>query len=169
MFNQITYPNNVFGIQFPPLFKPSYGSFYSTDTQTLNTNAETLITHNGTFISTPDIVLLTPSQFQINTAGVYKFVYSIQADKLAGGGTTADVEVYIRDGGGAFPNSSSRTNITNAVEIVLTCEYILSFTKGETIQVGAYTTGTNIRFAYFPPVGTAPATPSIITNIIRIA
>lgn len=164
-----TGPTGPTGATGPVAFAPSYASFYSTDTQTLITNAETVVTHNGTFISTPDIILLTPSTIQVNTTGVYKFLYSVQCDKQAGGGTDADVEIYIRDGGGAFPNSTSRSNITNTTELVATCEYILPFTAGETIQVAAYTTGTNVRFAYYPPLGTAPATPSIITNIVRIA
>lgn len=149
-------------------FAPSYASFYSTAIQPLTTGAETVVSYNGTFISTPDIILSTPSTIQVNTTGVYKFLYSVQCDKQPGGGTDADIEIYIRDAV-VFPNSSSRSNITNTTELVATCEYILPFTAGETIQVAAYTTGTNVRFAYYPPIGTAPATPSIITNIVRIA
>lgn len=164
-----TGPTGPTGATGPVAFAPSYASFYSTAVQPLTTSAETVVTHNGTFVSTPDIILLTPSTIQINTTGVYKFLYSVQCDKQPGGGTDADIEIYIRDGGGAFPNSSSRSNITNTTELVATCEYILPFTAGETIQVAAYTTGTNVRFAYYAPLGTAPATPSIITNIQRIA
>lgn len=149
-------------------FAPSYASFYSTATQPLTQNAETLITHNGTFVSTPDIYLSTPSVIKINTAGVYKFLYSVQADKTAGGGTSAVVDIYVKNLL-AFPNSSSRSVVNNAVEIVLTCEYIFSFTAGETIEVAAFTTGANVRFPYFPAAGVVPGTPSIITNIIRIA
>lgn len=163
-----TGPTGPTGSTGPVAFAPSYASFYSTDIQTLTTGAETVATHNGTFISTPDIILLTPSTIQINTTGVYKFLYSVQCDKQPGGGTDADIEIYVRDAV-VFPNSTSRSNITNTTELVATCEYIFPFTAGETIQVAAYTTGTNVRFAYYPPIGTAPATPSIITNIVRIA
>lgn len=158
---------NYFGIDFPSRFRPSYASFFSTDTQTLTTGDETVVTYNGTFASTRDIILLNPSTIQINTRGVYKILYSIQCDKQSGGGTDADVEIYIRDKD-VFPNSSSRTNLTNNVELVVTCEYILPIAKGETIQVAAYTEGTSVTFPFYAPLGTAPATPSIITNIIRI-
>lgn len=148
---------------------PSYASFYSTTIQPLTTGAETLVFYDGTFISTPDITLASPTQVRVANTGVYTFLYSLQTDKQPGGGTSADVEVYIKINGVAVPNSSSRTNITNAVEQLLTCDYILSLTAGQVVEVGAYTTGTNVRFPFFAPLGTAPATPSVITNIKRIA
>lgn len=149
-------------------FTPSYASFYSTATQPLTAGVELIMSYNGTFIATPDITLSTPTTIRIGTTGIYSFLYSIQADKTMGSGTPSEVEVYIRNAV-VFPNSSSRTQITNQVEIVLTCEYILPFTAGDTISVAAYTTGNGIQFPYFAPLGPAPATPSIITNIKRIA
>jgi len=157
-------------------FPPSYGSFYSTTTQTLNPGGvaiENLVTYDASFLNTPDVVLLgalPTSVVQVNTAGVYKFLYSIQANKNPGGATSFPVEVYIKVNGITVPNSSSRTRINNATEVVITCEYILSLAATNTVEVAAYTTALGLlTFPFFAPIGTAPATPSIITNIYRIA
>lgn len=157
-------------------FPPSYGSFYSTATQTLNPVApakENLVTYNNTFLNTPDIVLfgaLPTSVIQVNTAGVYKFLYSIQCNKNPGGATSFPVDIYIKVNGLVVPNSTSRTRVTNNTEVVATCEYILNLAATNTIEVAAYTTALGlVDFPYFAPTGTAPATPSIISNIYRIA
>ena len=157
-------------------FPPSYGSFYSLGIQTLNPVApagENLVTYGNSFINTPDVVLFGPlptPAIQVNTTGIYKFLYSIQADKTSGGASSFPVEVYIKVNGITVPNSSSRTRVTNNTEVVVTCEYILSLAATNTVEVAAYTTAIGlIRFPSFPPTGTAPATPSIISNIYRIA
>ena len=160
-------PLNTFGIKFPPC-SASYASFLSTASQPLTTSAETLVSYTEKTLGTSDIVLLSPTEIQYNRSGVYQFLYSIQVDKASGGGTTADITVYIKVDGVAVPNSSSRTNITNAVEQLVTCDYILQLTAGQVIEVGVYTTGTNVSFPYFAPVGTAPATPSVIITTQQI-
>ncbi len=150
-------------------FTPQYASYYSTVTQPLTTNAVTPITYTANSIRTGGIIDISAEELQVTDAGVYKFLYSIQADKLPGGGTTADVEVFIAINNIPVPNSSSRTNISNATEVLLTCEYIIQLNANDVIQVDAFTLGTNVRAVAFPALGSVPATPSIITNIVRIA
>jgi hypothetical protein len=162
-FNQY---NNRYGIVFPRSI--SYASFISTDSQPLTTSAETLVSYTEKTVGTSDIVLLSSTQIQYRRSGVYQFLYSIQVDKGSGGGSTADVEVYIKIDGVALANSSSRTQVTNAVEQLLTCDYILPLKAGQIIEVGTYTTGLAVTFPYFAPSGTAPATPSVIITTQRI-
>lgn len=146
----------------------SYATFLSVNSQPLTTNAETIVSLTEKTTGSMDIILLSPTKIQYRQSGVYQFLYSIQVDKNTGGGTSADIEVYIKIDGQALVNSSSRTNISNTVELVVTCDYILPLKAGQIIEVAAYTSGTNVLFPYFPPIGTAPATPSIIITTQRI-
>ncbi len=152
-------------------YTPAYGSFISTATQTPTANVILPITYNGTAITPLNVALFgTVPQYQIQVVntGVYKFLYSVQVDKGPGGGATADLNIFISLNGVAVPESNSRTEINNNVSIVLTCEYILALTAGDKLQVDAFTTGTNCSITAYP-ANTIPATPSVITNIYRIA
>lgn len=162
-----TNPLNHFGILFPPC--SSYATFLSVDTQLLTASGETLVTYTEKTLGTTDIRLVSATEIQFNRSGVYQFLYSIQATKGEGGGSTADIEVYLKIDGVALPNSSSRTNLTNAVEIVVTCDYIIDLKAGQVVEVGAYTTGIDVSFPYFAPIGTAPATPSVIVTMHRLS
>lgn len=161
-------PLNAFGIKFPPC-SASYASFLSTATQPLTTSAETLVSYTEKTIGTSDIVLLSSTEIQFTRSGVYQVFYSLQCDNGAGGGGNADIEVYIKIDGVALPNSNTRTNIANATEVSVTCDYILQLTAGQVVEVAVYTTGSGLVFPYFAPVGTAPATPSAIVTIQQIA
>jgi hypothetical protein len=110
------------------------------------------------------------SQIQVANTGVYSFLFSIQTDKTSGGGTSASVNIFLKLNGNNIPNSNSVVIVNNAIEILVACEFILPLTAGDILEVVGYTTGTNVRFLYVPPIGIdVPATPSIITNITRIA
>jgi len=148
--------------------QPSYATFLSLNSQPLTTNSETIVSYTEKTLGSMDIILLSPTKIQYRQSGTYQFLYSIEVNKNPGGGTTADINVYIKIDGQPVVNSSSRTLITNSIAIVITCDYILSLKAGQVIEVAAYTTGTNVLFPYFAPIGTAPATPSVIITTQRI-
>ena len=152
-------------------FTPAYGSYISTSTQTPTANVILPITYNDVGITPLNISLFgTAPQHQIRVAntGIYKFLYSIQVDKAPGGGSTADMNVFISINNTPVPQSNSRTEISNTVSIVLTCEYVLSLNAGDLVEVDVLTAGTNCSIIAYA-ANSAPATPSIISNIYRIA
>lgn len=153
-------------------FAPSYASFISSTTQNLTATVELPITNDAKTIGTPDIVpsgAYPTSGMVVNTTGVYKLLYSAQVDKGMGGGTTADLDIYLRVNGGNVPDTATRVVVNNNIETVLTCEYIYSLTAGDVVEFIAYTTGTNVSILAVPSSPPVPAIPSIISNIYRIA
>lgn len=166
-----TGPTGATGPAGTNYYTPAYGSFISISTQTPTANVILPITYNAAAITPLNVALFgTAPQYQIQVVntGTYKFLYSVQVDKGAGGGATEDMNIFISLNGVKVPESNSRTEISNLVSIVLTCEYILALTAGDKLEVDAFTTGTNCAIVAYP-ANTIPATPSIITNIYRIA
>lgn len=152
-------------------FTPAYGSFSSTATQNLTASVELPLTYNtidvppiGVFYGVPNA-----SSIGVNATGMYKVVSSLQCNKLAGGGTTADIEMYPKINGTAVPNSATRLQINNATESVMTVEWFLPLAVGNVLQIALYTTSTNAQALAFPANPPVPAIPSIITTITRIA
>jgi hypothetical protein len=148
----------------------AYGSFGSDQTQIVaGAGLETDISFNLTFQSVGvSIDPLNPTRMVVAEAGVYKFSYSAQLDKSGGGVSLCDL--WIKINGTSVPNSASRCVVagTNG-ETFPYCEYILTLSASQYVEVAFTSADTTMAVTYFPAAPPIPAVPSIICNFIQIA
>ena len=148
-----------------------YGQFsYNANVPLAGANVATPIPYDTTEIA--QFCSYTGSSINILKAGVWKFAYSLQLDRLAGGTTHTDI--WIKKNGVNVLRSTSRVVVQgNNGETFLYCEYILSCNLNDTIQVYFASADTNIIGAYFAGSGTAPndipAVPTIITTLVQLS
>jgi hypothetical protein len=148
-----------------------YGQFsYNSNVSLLGANVATPIPYDTTEIA--QFCSFTSSSINILKAGVWKFAYSVQLDRTAGGTTHTDI--WIKKNGINVPRSASRAVVQGANgETIIYCEYILSCNLNDTIQVYFASADTNIVCAYFAGSGTfpndIPAVPSIITTLVQLS
>ena len=154
----------------PAPFSPLYGSFGSTQSQTVSgANQATPITHNLTFIANGvDYDPVNPSHIRITADGVYKVSYSVQLDKVGGGTSTCDIWIAID--GVNVPTSASRCVVAgNNGESFVMCEYIFQLNAGQYVEVIFASPDNTMTAQHFAAVGVYPEVPSIITNVIQIS
>lgn len=156
------------------VFPVIYGSFSSTITQEIGVdgigvpiNFDTTDTAQGCSLSggnpTPKI--------QVSADGTYRVMFSIQADKLdsGGGGSTGDLIAYPMINSTALLNSATTFVITKTEEVVLSVEFIVPMTAGQTITIMCYSNTAGQRVLSVPATIHTPAIPSIILTLNRIA
>jgi hypothetical protein len=146
---------------------PAYGAFSSTATQNVPATTEYLVEHDVTELSEL-ITLTTPTDITVAENGVYYINFSAQANKMMGGGTTAELDMYIKLNGTAVARTATKLEISNNIETLLAVDYILVMNAGDVLQVAAYSPDATIQLLAVPANPPVPAIPSIITNIVRL-
>lgn len=152
-----------------PYFSPTYGSFSSTQTQTIAATTDVPITYDTADITPVGMTCtLAPSaDIVITNAGTYKVLTSLQCDKTTGGADQLDMWVSVN--GTAVPNSATKLQINQNQESVMTVEWFLTLAASDAVSVHTYAPTAGLQalaVAAAPPV---PAIPSIITTVLRIA
>jgi hypothetical protein len=151
-------------------FPPVYGSFSSTQTTTLIANKDTPLVYDTKDIASTDVNVLFPdSKITFNTTGVYKILTSIQCDSTSGIQT---LTAYLSLGGNPVPNTASQVIVNINTQTLLTVEWFLQIDAGKYIEVVLYDKVGGGQAVAFPAVvgpPAIPATPSVITTILRIA
>lgn len=152
---------------------PLYGSFSSTQTQSIATApAVTSLTFNTTDIAGGGLALsgATPTaSIRVPVTGVYRVMFSVQLNKQASGGSTGDVYVWVAVNGTAVPNSATKTAVSNAIEQVMTVEVLVSANATDLISIQTNATNGGEEALAEVASGARPAVPSIITIVQRIA
>jgi hypothetical protein len=156
----------------PDVLVPTYGSFTcNTTIDVSGINVPTPILFDYTEISSGVYIdLSNTSHIKVISDGVYKVSYSIQFDKSGGG--TSQVDIWLRNNGFDIPRSASQATIQgNNGEVFVMCEYLLSLTTLNYLEV--YFTSANdttISATTFPVVaGVRPEVPAVILNVYKIA
>jgi hypothetical protein len=152
-------------------FSPTYGSFSSTQIQPISSVSPTSIVYDTPDITPAGITWTGPSaSISVDEAGVYKVLASAQCDKTGGGGA-APLDMWVAINGNAVPNSATRIAINVNQETVMTVEWLLSLAATDVITVECFDpTGSNdLQLLAVAAASPAPAIPSIITTITRIA
>jgi len=151
---------------------PAYGSFSLNTSITVGgLNVPTPITYDTTEIASGiSFDPLSPSHITVAQTGIYKLSYSIQFDKSGGG--TSQVDIWIAVDGTEVPRSASQGSVNGPNgEVFMMCEYILSLTSSNFVEV--YFTSNNdatMAATAFPAVPLVrPSVPACITNLYRIA
>jgi hypothetical protein len=112
---------------------------------------------------------LPSSQISVSADGVYKILTSIQCDSTIGVQTLI---AYLSYTGSPVANTSTQVVVNVNLQSLITVEWILEMEAGRSAEVVLVdTTGGGQAVAFPAVVGTLsyPATPSIITTILRIA
>jgi len=147
-----------------------YGSFSSTANQTVSgANVTTVLTYNTTEGSSQ--TYFSGGKIYVQATGIYRITYSIQADTSSGG--SQSVRVWLRQNGTNVNRTGSFFSIANNGENVAFCEFIISLIAGDYIEIVFQSSDANMTASAISAGGTAPnnypVTPSIITNINKIA
>jgi hypothetical protein len=167
--NCITYPNNVFGIQFPPVPK-FFGSFSLNQTKTVTAaNTPTVIPYDTIEVSR-GITYQNTSQVVAPIKGFYEFNWSIQLDKSGGGSSVC--EIWLRKNGNDIPRSCSQMVVDSQNgETLPFVNYFLDLEAGDYIEVVFASADATMAASYFPAFTTPidpynrPAIPAIITTM----
>ena len=151
---------------------PAYGSISLNTSITVGgLNVPTPITYDTTEIASGiSFDPLSPSHITVAQTGIYKLSYSIQFDKSGGG--SSQVDIWIAVDGTEVPRSASQGSVNGPNgEVFMMCEYILSLTSSNFVEV--YFTSNNdatMAATAFPAVPLVrPSVPACITNLYRIA
>jgi hypothetical protein len=152
-----------------PGVAPLYGSFLSSTTQSAGTTNPVAITYSERTLGDINVVGTYPSsEVLIQTAGVYRIMFSAQCDSSSG---THYLEIFPVVNGVSVPDSNTRIRLNAAVESCLTAEYFLSFAAGDKFQLFAFGDSANARLLALTRSGgtpTIPNIPSIILTVQRI-
>lgn len=147
----------------------AYGSFSSTQTQTVPATTETPLVYDTADLTPVGMTCSLPSaDITITNAGTYKVLASVQCDKTSGGGA-GDLEMWVSLNGTAVPNSATRIQINQNTESLMTVEWFVDVLAGQTVSVSLYSSTTGLQALAVPASAPVPAIPSIITTVLRIA
>lgn len=146
----------------------AYGSFSSTQTQPVSDLVATPILYDTEDIA-PVGMFNGPSLDSITVlkAGVYKVLASAQCDNAAVG--VLQLDMWLKLGVNNLPNSATRIAINQNQEVVLTVEWIVEVAAGEIISINCLSSAPGPQLLAVPAGVIAPAIPSIITTVVRIA
>jgi|694.fasta_scaffold07886_21 hypothetical protein len=159
---------NLGSINGAPYFSPSYGSFSSTQTQGLTATVVLPVVYDTADVTPVGMTCALPSaDIVITAAGTYKVLSSIQADHTSPG--TGTFQFWVAQNGTAVPNSATQVVLNQNLEQVMTVEWFLDVSAGDTIAVEAYSTSTGQQLLAVAAASPVPAVPSIITTVLRIA
>ncbi len=147
----------------------AYGSFSSTQTQTVPATTETPLVYDTADLTPVGMTCALPSaDIVITTSGTYKVLASVQCDKTSGGGA-GDLEMWVSRNGVAVPNSATRIQINQNTESLMTVEWFLDIPAGVSLAVSLYSSTTGLQALAVPASAPVPSIPSIITTVLRIA
>lgn len=149
-------------------FPPASGSFSSTQSQPLTASVALPVVYDTVDVPSVGMTCVTPSaNILIANTGRYKVTSSIQCDKTTGG--TGDLYMWVAINGTAVPNSATILQFNQSSESVMTVEWFLDITAGQSVSVVLYSTSTGMRALAVAANPAHPAVPSIITTVLRIA
>jgi hypothetical protein len=156
----------------PPPFEltpVSYGSFFSTQTQTATaTNTAKAITYNnaneayGIYRDPAD-----NTKIKVSRPAIYNVQFSVQIDKTSGG--TGNFYIWAAINGTAVPNSGCYIQIQgNNSEIFSAANYFLPLSNGDHFQLYFSVSDLSVQLQHFAASAPVPAIPSIILTVMQV-
>ena len=148
---------------------PNYGSFLSTQTQTIVTPGTPQPVTVDTTVASNNFRVDNGSQFVATVAGTYNLQFSIQLFSNPGGG--GDVEIWLNKGVFQVPNTNTRFHIKNTNEAEFAALNFVETLGAEEYLELYWSTADNDNVLYATTGPTAlggPAIPSVIITIVPV-
>ena len=149
----------------------SYGSFYSTQTQTNVASTARSMSLNTTDITNG--VSISGSTNPYNTyiktenAGVYDIQFSAQVDKTDSG--TDEIWIWIRKNGTDLSDTATSVQLVgNGAHYVAAWNFFVNAAAGDYYQLMWYSPDANVRLHAEPAFGIVPGIPSLIVTANRV-
>jgi hypothetical protein len=152
------------------VFPVVYGSFSSTQTQTIPAGNNGLtLTYDTTDIA-QNCSLLNRTTVRVSFAGTYRILYSIQANRTdLLPSPSGSFFAYPIVNGVPVPNSTTKILMVANAESCLTVEYILNLTANSDLSIHCWSATTGQQALAIVGTTDYPAVPSIILTLNRIA
>lgn len=148
---------------------PNYGSFLSTQTQTIVTPGVPQPVTVDTEVAKNNFRVDNGSQFVATVPGTYNLQFSIQLFSNPGGG--GDVEIWLNKGVNQVPNTNTRFHIKNTNEAEFAAlNYVETLGAEEYLELYWSTADAdNVLYAEGAPTPLGgPAIPSVIITIVPV-
>lgn len=149
----------------------SYGSFYSTQTQTNVAGTARSMSLNTTDITNG--VLVSGSTDPFNTyiktenAGVYDIQFSAQVDKTDSG--TDEIWIWLRKNGTNLADTATSVQLTgNGAHYVAAWNFFVNAAANDYFQLMWYSPDANVRLHAESAFGVVPGIPSLIVTANRV-
>jgi len=149
----------------------SYGSFYSTQTQTNVAGTARSMSLNTTDITNG--VLVSGSTDPFNTyiktenAGVYDIQFSAQVDKTDSG--TDEIWIWLRKNGTNLTDTATSVQLTgNGAHYVAAWNFFVNAAANDYFQLMWYSPDANVRLHAESAFGVVPGIPSLIVTANRV-
>ena len=144
-----------------------YGSFYSTQTQSLAKDAIGAVTLNNTDFNN-GVNIVSDSRVTITNAGKYNIAFSAQLHYNGGGGSGTTVDIWLSKNGTAVSDSNTRVTVnSNSPYIVAAWNFFVNASANDYYELMWSPTNTQIQIDY-EAAGTHPAIPSVILTVNQI-
>ena len=149
----------------------SYGSFYSTQTQTNVASTARSMSLNTTDITNG--ISISGSTNPYNTyiktenAGIYDIQFSAQVDKTDSG--TDEIWIWIRKNGTNLSDTATSVQLTgNGAHYVAAWNFFVNAAANDYFQLMWYSPDANVRLHAEPAFGIVPGIPSLIVTANRV-
>ena len=149
----------------------SYGSFYSTQTQTNVAGTARSMSLNTTDITNG--ISISGSTNPYNTyiktenAGIYDIQFSAQVDKTDSG--TDEIWIWIRKNGTNLSDTATSVQLTgNGAHYVAAWNFFVNAAANDYFQLMWYSPDANVRLHAEPAFGIVPGIPSLIVTANRV-
>lgn len=149
----------------------SYGSFYSTQTQTNVASTARSMSLNTTDISNGVSVSGSTNPFntyiKVENAGVYDIQFSAQVDKTDSG--TDEIWIWIRKNGTNLTDTATSIQLQgNGAHYVAAWNFFVNAAAGDYFQLMWYSPDANVRLHAESAFGVVPGIPSLIVTANRV-
>jgi hypothetical protein len=144
-------------------------SAHSTASQGLTANISENIQHDVVDFAYGITAVTGPSgYFEVQSAGVYKIIPSLQLTGVGNG----NIHMWIKVNNVDVPNTTTYMTFKNGDKHVLTTEILLELLANDQVQVWTQASVTGNIIEYIIPGGTGinayPAAPGVITNMYKL-
>jgi hypothetical protein len=149
----------------------SYGSFYSTQTQTNVAGTARSMSLNTTDISNGVSISGSTNPYntyiKVENAGVYDIQFSAQVDKTDSG--TDEIWIWIRKNGSDISDSATSVQLQgNGAHYVAAWNFFVNAAAGDYFQLMWYSPDANVRLHAEAAFGVVPGIPSLIVTANRV-
>ena len=141
--------------------RPAFTNNIQTSSMTLFTGSTTLLYWDS--VTTSSNINTSGYDVGVGLNGTFKIGASLQFINVGG---TDEVEFFFLKNNAVISQAGGIVNIANGDELLAYCEVIEPLVNGDTIQVGTYTSGTNVFLSTVN--GTVIQSPAAILTMYRV-